>query len=148
MNHADPNVNFGPMQYADALPSEKRLETFQRLARLTFDPKEVFKAWADGVGLTGDMRKQAESGFLGCWGFLRVYDMFDTLRVAAVMDESFRLPQIKLDNEDFRGNVENKFAALMQRISLLALTIQREYETKTEVMTNGSSNSDSECNHQ
>jgi hypothetical protein len=134
----------GPMLYADANPTDKRLKLFQRLAKLKLDPRKTFDKWAAEEKIEGDEALAAFKVWQAAWDAIKVEYMFDLLRITSVFDESFRLPSLKAGSEEFQGNVERKFADLMARISLLTLTIQKEQEELTSeqdlaILSNSSS---------
>lgn len=114
--------------YAEALPGEDRLERFQRLAKMQISRSASFERWANGRGLSDDDKEIAKDGWSAAWESMRVDASFDVLRRLAVFDESFRLPSLNAGTDEFKGNVEQKFAKLMLAVSILALTIQRDHE--------------------
>jgi len=126
-------ITAGPLQYADAKPTEKRLAIFRRLAQFKFDSRKAFEKWASEQNLTGDEFDPAKKAWAAAWSAGQVEQMFDLLRTATVLDESFRLPQLNAGTEAFQMTVEQKFENLMQRISLLTLVIQRDQENIPEV---------------
>ena len=113
---------------AELAPSEDRLERFQRLAAIELSREETFKKWAADKELSEEETKQARRGWYGLWDSFMLGNLFGCLRDIAVLDESFRLPQLNAGTDEFRGNVEQKFSKLMLRTSLLALTIQKSLE--------------------
>jgi|SRR5579871_174760 len=126
---------------ADANPSETRLSMFQRLAKLQLNRVQSFNKWADVRQLTGSERETAEQAWSAAWESTQTTDLWDVVRTLAIFDESFRLPQLNAGEESFRANVEEKFSKLMQRVSILALTIQRKQEAG-EPTDDASSNSE------
>jgi hypothetical protein len=127
-NDDSPEVNYGPMQYADANPTEERLSRFSRLAKLKLDSRQAFDRWTAANDIGGD--KEVMDRIFKVWEASReaihLNELFDCVRTAAVFDESFRLPQL---TEGLKENVEQKFAKLMARIVALALIIQNEQES-------------------
>jgi hypothetical protein len=114
--------------YADANPTEERLERFQRLARLQLNRVSSFERWAKERELTKEQQEIAQQAWNACFLSLKVADQFEILKRLTVFDESFRLPSLRHDSVDFKGNVEEKFGKLMLAVSLLTLEIQRDYE--------------------
>jgi hypothetical protein len=138
-------ITAGPLQFAEALPKETRLERFRRLAELRLKCRETFNAWADEHKV--EKTEDAFTIWRSAWDAIKARDMFDVLRMAAVFDESFRLPQLNAGTEEFQLTVEQKFSRLMQRVSLLALTIQEDQEKLSKGKTDASSNPDGERNN-
>lgn len=132
------NVSAGPIQYADANPSETRLSVFQRLSRLKIDHRRDFERWAsteDVSDFTRFRNKYKDPTTEKMWTAweasrttVRFDELFDAVRVCAVFDESFRLPALNAGTEEFQMNVEEKFARLMKRMSILALLILKDQD--------------------
>lgn len=111
--------------YADSNPTEDRLARFRRLAALQPSASAAFNRWVDERELGEEERKTAKEAWMACWNGMRFSECFEVLKRISVFDESFRLPQL----EPRIVNVEEKFAKLMLAVSLLALEIQRDYES-------------------
>jgi hypothetical protein len=113
---------------AEALPTEDRLERFRRLAKMQLSRVGSFNRWAEKRELTKEQKDLAQESWNAAWTGNHVDEMFEVLKRLTVFDESFRLPDLQKDSAEFRGNVEEKFGKLMLAVSLLTLTIQRDYE--------------------
>jgi hypothetical protein len=116
---------------AEALPSNERLQRFRRLAKMQLSRVGSFNRWAEQRELNKEQKDIAQEAWNAAWTSNRVEECFEVLKRLSVFDESFRLPDLQKDSAEFRGNVEEKFGKLMLAVSLLTLTIQRDYE-KTE----------------
>ena len=113
---------------AEALPTDDRLERFRRLAKLQISQVSSFERWAKERKLTTEQKEIAQQSWNAAWMGMRVDDCWEILKRLTVFDEGFRLPALQAGTDEFRGNVEEKFGKLMLAVSLLTLTIQRDYE--------------------
>jgi hypothetical protein len=116
----------GELQFADKAPTEKRLQMFRRLSGLKLDSHKTYLSWLASEGLDNEpARWEAWQAALKA---MHTKELFELVRRCAVFDESFRLPSLEAGTDEFKGNIEQRFAKLMELISMLALTIQREQE--------------------
>jgi hypothetical protein len=113
---------------AEALPTDDRLERFRRLAKLQISRVGSFEKWAKDRELTKEQKEIAQQAYNAAWMGMRIDDCWEVLKRLTVFDEGFRLPALQAGTDEFRGNVEEKFGKLMLAVSLLTLTIQRDYE--------------------
>jgi hypothetical protein len=112
--------------YADSNPTEDRLARFKRLASLQISRVESFNRWAKERELTAEQKEIAQQSWNAAWATTKADESFEILKRLAVFDESFRLPALEPTLPD---QIEAKFAKLMLAVSLLTLTIQRDYES-------------------
>ena len=119
-------ITAGSIQFAEKAPTEPRLKLFQRLAKMALEPRRFYLAWLESKQLE-DTEERWEA-WQSSFDSVHTEHLWGCVQLAAVLDESFRLPHLRAGTEEFQQDVEQKFAALMKRISLLALTLQQEQE--------------------